>query len=455
LVDPVLSSEKLMQTLQHYPVPGHYRVAFSGGLDSHVLLQLLSEIRDQIQPGFSAVHINHGLHEKADHWQAHCERTCADLEVELVTRKVNARDYDGESPEAWARQLRYQQLESLMNQDDVLLTAHHRDDQAETVLLQLFRGGGPAGLSAMPAYKAFGPGWHCRPLLEFTRNEIRQYAISAQLKWIEDESNQDLNPDRNFIRHKVLPVIQERWPSVTKTLSRVAIHQSSANHLLGVLATLDYESVRCEDTRAVRMDPLQSLGDDRIINCLRYWFELNKVPVPGSLHMQHILNDVVHGREDNLACVNWGNTEVRKYQGKLVVMQVLPEHEPGQKIRWKIMQPLKLPGGSLVATQTTGQGLRRDKIVSDQLEVRFRQGGEKIKPSGRKHTRDLKKLFQDTAIEPWLRDRIPLIYLDDQLVAIPGVCVAEGFAASANEAGLEIIWQSESDSRKKPDANGP
>lgn len=152
-----------------------------------------------------------------------------------------------------------------------------------------------------------------------------------------------------------------------------------------------------------------------------------------------------------MACVNWGKTEVRKYQGKLVVMHVLPEHEPGQKIRWEITRPLELPGGSLVATEATGQGLRRDRIVNDQLEVRFRQGGEKIKPSGRKHTRDLKKLFQDSAIEPWLRDRIPLIYLDDQLVAIPGVCVAEGFAASTNEAGLEIYWQS--DNWNKPDVN--
>lgn len=440
-----------MQVLQQYPVPGHYRVAFSGGLDSLVLLHLLSEIREQMPSGFSAAHINHGLHDNADHWQAQCERICADLGVELVTRKVNARDNKGESPEAWARQLRYQQLESLMDPDDVLLTAHHRDDQAETVLLQLFRGGGPAGLSAMPVFKAFGPGWHCRPLLEFSRNEIRQYAICAQLEWIEDESNQDLNPDRNFIRHKILPVIQERWPAVTKTLSRVAEHQSSAHTLLGVLATLDYENVRGEHMQAVRMGPLRDLRDDRIINCLRYWFELNQVPVPGSVHMQHILNDLIHGREDNMACVNWGKTEVRKYQGKLVVMHVLPEHEPGQKIRWEITRPLELPGGSLVATEATGQGLRRDRIVNDQLEVRFRQGGEKIKPSGRKHTRDLKKLFQDSAIEPWLRDRIPLIYLDDQLVAIPGVCVAEGFAASTNEAGLEIYWQS--DNWNKPDVN--
>ncbi|MDX1519416.1 MAG: tRNA lysidine(34) synthetase TilS, partial [Gammaproteobacteria bacterium] len=220
MVDSILTHDHLLKSLQTLPVPGCYRVAYSGGLDSHVLLQLMVDLSEKLKAGVNAIHINHGIHANAGTWQSHCKRVCSSLGVELVTRSISAADPGSESPEAWARQLRYRELQGLLNENDMLLTAHHRDDQAETLLLQLFRGSGPAGLSAMPACKPFGNGWHARPLLGFTREQIRNYAESAGLEWIEDDSNRDQGLDRNFIRHRLMPVIRERWPSATKTLAR-------------------------------------------------------------------------------------------------------------------------------------------------------------------------------------------------------------------------------------------
>ncbi len=439
MVDPVLDSGHLLQVLRQYPQPSHYLVAYSGGLDSHVLLLLMHELAGDLPTGFSAVHINHGIQDEAGRWQAHCETVCRELDIELAGITIDARSHGGAGPEAHARQLRYREFGAMMKKDTMLLTAHHRDDQAETLLYQLFRGSGPAGLAAMPACKTFGPGWHARPLLDFPREEIRRYAVSNGLQWIEDASNTDLDLDRNFIRHQVVPLLQARWPAAGRTLARAAEHQATASGLLKQLAQLDIDMARDDDDGSLRIDALRQLDDRRIANGLRYWLELNGAPVPGSAHIRHMIADIIHGRTDSEARVRWGGTEVRAHRGRLCLLETATGFDPrfnrDQRYNWDLSEELSLANGELRATRISGRGLSATALADHQVEVRFRRGGEKIKPAGRCHTRDLKKLLQEAGIEPWRRDHLPLIYLDDQLVVVPGLCVAEGYAAQDDHPG--------------------
>ena len=443
MVDNIPTPDVLQAFLRRFPQSKRYWLAYSGGVDSHVLLHLVHRLQEQPGINITAVHVNHGLQPAAADWAQHCRRVCDAMGMELVILEVDARAPAGMSPEAYARNCRYDQIKSLMQADDLLLTAHHQDDQAETLLLQLVRGAGPAGLAAMPAEKPFGPGRHGRPLLEFSRDAIRTYARAHELQWIEDTSNQDTGPDRNYIRHRVLPVLRDRWPAVTATLARAASHQSTARELLEVLAAEDYRQVRTGDSHRLMIEPLLNLGEQRALNCLRHWLVLNQAPIPGSVHLSGLYHEVINSREDSEACVHWSGVEVRRYRDALYFLNAQAPCDPSSRIAWDIRAPCRIPTGTITATRVTGRGIRVRQVPDERLEIRFRQGGEKIRPAGDAHTRDLKTLFQEQAVAPWLRDRMPLIYRDNRLVAVPGVCVAEDYAAGEQEPGWEVVWQSE------------
>ncbi|MDX1519790.1 MAG: tRNA lysidine(34) synthetase TilS, partial [Gammaproteobacteria bacterium] len=219
------------------------------------------------------------------------------------------------------------------------------------------------------------------------------------------------------------------------------LHQANASELLRIQATSDYESVRCEDPSMLRMKALLDKPELQIMNCLRYWFDMNDVPMPDHAHLQHILTDIIHGTGDSQGCVRWENTEVRKYRDRLYLLVSAAEQADSAPLVWSLPEPMELPAGHLTAQARNGQGLSQDKAPGNTVEVRFRQGGEKIKPSGSRHTRDLKKLFQERSIEPWRRETLPLVYINNELAAVPGVCVAENYAASDGEPGWVIDWQ--------------
>ncbi|MEN9847337.1 MAG: hypothetical protein RL368_77, partial [Pseudomonadota bacterium] len=213
---------QLLQTLQELPPCRRYWVAYSGGLDSHVLLHALAKLRTHCTAHLHAVHIHHGLNPRADEWAKHCQQVCADLGIPSTVHAIHIPRNTGASLEALARDARYAALKSIIGEGEVCFTAHHGDDQAETVLLQLFRGAGVAGLSAMPRSAPLGNGWQVRPLLNYSRTQLQHYATTQQLHWIEDDSNLDLRFDRNFLRHAVLPILRQRWGSLSPTLQRVA-----------------------------------------------------------------------------------------------------------------------------------------------------------------------------------------------------------------------------------------
>ncbi|MES2217955.1 MAG: tRNA lysidine(34) synthetase TilS [Pseudomonadota bacterium] len=413
-----------------------YWVAYSGGLDSHVLLHVLAQLRDFLPLKLRAIHVNHNLSPNAAAWATHCARICTQLNIELVQATVDASASGGESPENKARQARYVAIMREISTGDMLVTAHHQDDQAETLLLQLCRGAGPKGLAAMPALKVFGAGWLGRPLLDCTRAILRDYAVTNQLQWIEDESNANQNFARNFIRHEVLPVLQQRWPAVTKTLGRSASNCAEAQHLLDEIAAQDIATVSGTKPGTLSVSKLLTLSPRRQRLVLRFWLRQAGFTVPSTVKLRQVQHDMLLARADKQPVMHWPQVELRRYQDELYASSPLAVHDTQQIYSWHYPQPLVLTGlGELRAQAVTGSGLAAE--LQD-VSVRFRRGGEVCRLPARTGHHDLKKLFQSWRIPAWQRDRIPLVYVGEQLAAVVGWCVSEDFAAKAGDPGYVL-----------------
>lgn len=433
---------RLLTQLTHIPA-ARYWVAYSGGLDSHTLLHAMAGLRPQL-PGaeLHAIHINHALQTHAQQWAEHCAEVCAALHIPCHAVQVNAAPAAGESPEAAARRARYQALAAVMHHGDALLTAHHRDDQAETLLLQLLRGAGPHGLAAMPACAAFTAGVHLRPLLEFTRAQLHHYATQHNLKWIEDPSNFGIHYDRNYLRQEIMPRLAARWPAVSGAFARSARHAADAAHLLEVLAHSDLEQVAAgRDTLSVTQ--LKTLDQARQRNLLHAWFKRLHLPLPAAVHIEHILSDVVAAAADREPCVRWPGAELRRYRDLMYALAPLATHDSAAALPWDMQGALALPGGlgTLHALPAMGTGLKAALCRDPAITVRFRRGGEYCRPAGRGHTHELRKLFQEAGIPPWQRERIPLLYVGPDLAAVGDLWVCEPFQAAADESGLMIVRQ--------------
>lgn len=422
-------------SLRHGTEP-RYWVAYSGGLDSHVLLHLMVRLRALLPIKLHAVHVNHNLSVNAAAWAKHAETVCRAFNVPLVQETIIAKATIGESPEEVAREKRYEVLSRLLVPNDLLLTAHHQDDQAETVLLQLMRGAGPKGLSAMPAIKTLGAGLQARPLLCFTREELRNYADEHQLQWIDDESNENSVFARNYMRQQIMPLLKNRWPSVTKTLARTAVHSAEAQLLLTELAQADLAKVTGTQPGTLSVSGLLTLSASRQRLVLRLWLEQKNYPLPDTVKLQQIQRDVLAAAQDKTPCLTWGGIELRRYQDALYVMPSAPVADSLREYVWDLPHPCVISGvGTLHAVATVGQGLRADLPVT----VRFRQGGEVCRLPGRDFNHSLKKLLQAWRVPVWERDVLPLVYVGSTLVAVPGFFIAADFMAKNQELGYHLI----------------
>jgi tRNA(Ile)-lysidine synthase len=392
-------------------------VAYSGGLDSTVLLYALSRLR--LGLALEAVHVHHGLQGEADAWVRACERTCLALGVPLRVLEVDARAAPGESPEAGARRARYRALGGIMDVQACLVTAHHQDDQAETLLLQLLRGAGPAGLAAMPVIARLGAGWHARPLLGCSRQELRDYARRHGLGWVEDASNLDVAYTRNYLRQRVFPVFTQRWPSASRTLARAARHQAEAVELLAELAEQDRQGAAGTRPGTLSLRALRGLSPARQANLLRHWIRGLGLPVPDTRQLAQVRAQTLGAHAGRSPCVRWAGAELRRYRDDLHAMAPLPPHDPAMVLRWDPSAPLPIPHLGL---ELRGGDLMRLGVAIPRqgLTVGFRRGGERCRPAAAPHHRSLKTLFQEAGVPPWERERIPLIYADGRLVAVMG-----------------------------------
>ncbi len=435
-----------LKSLPFFPKIKRIVIAYSGGMDSHVLLHGVAAMRaGPMGCERIALHINHGLSEKAGQWTAHCARQCAALDMPFANINVDAKNKTGESPEAVARAARYQAFREFMQPGDCLLTAHHQDDQAETLLIQLLRGAGPRGLAAMPYYSDFAEGWHARPLLHFSRDELHEYAqqILAQNKqslWIDDESNSDTRFDRNFLRHEIIPKLKSRFPGMAATLSRSASLCAEAAGLLVSVAADDLKQAAGHDG-VFSVTGLRALGEVRARNLLHQCCRDRGLPTPSAAQLQCVWNEVIGASEDREPVVSWAGGEVRRYRDALFMGTPLSPHDATLALSWNGQEVLPVPGlGRLYGESVTGQGIALRVLEGQHLAVRFRQGGEKLRPVGRTGHHALKKLFQEAGIPPWQRERIPLLYADGQLLAVAGQWVAHEAAAQPDEQGVCLRW---------------
>ena len=424
-------------------------VGFSGGLDSTLLLKLLSQ---QIDPSrITAVHINHGLSVHADNWQALVEDYSKQLGVNFYTQKVHVKS-SGQGFEAAAREKRYAVFESLIKPDGLLFLAHHADDQAETVLYRLLRGSGPKGLSAMANCRPIGAGSLIRPLLAWNKSQILACANRLNIAWAEDESNQDNGFDRNYLRNKVFPEISKRWPDYTQSLQQSADLCYQSEQLAEEMAADDlvYLGQREErDGYSIAIEIFKSLSTLRQRNVLRHWALQKQAPLPTGKIIDEVLKSVVNARDDAAPVVIWQSMQWTRFQGRLYLLkpqkaQKAQKAQEGkfnqkQQAEWSMQAPLVLADNSVLHCQpVTGSGI---KANIGPLVIRYRQGGERCKPFGRDHSNSLKKLLQEYAVPPWYRDRVPLLYSDNTLVAVADLWVCDGWNAETDEPGLKINWQ--------------
>ncbi len=387
-------------------------LAFSGGLDSTVLLHLLNQESAIMAKKLLAVHINHKLSHNADSWQVHCQQVCRDANINFMSRELNLDRASSESLENLARQARYRVLESLVQPGDIVVTGHHQDDQAETLLLQLFRGAGLKGMAAMPMSKPFGKGILYRPLLACSRSALEVYAKQHDLQWIDDESNVDIDFDRNYIRHQVLPVIQQRWPNAVNTISRSAGHHADAQTILDIQAANDVTQLQLS-IEQLSITSLKHLSGARQKNALRYWVVRNNFLLPSESVLNEIISQALEAKPDADICIAWDSVEVRRYQDRLYIMSAAVDFNSDAVLPWK--------------NQYTIDGLNLEDLHG-KLTIRFRQNNERFHPSTRHKSQSLKKLMQEWKIPTWLRARTPLLYLDDKLIAVIGHAISKEYA---------------------------
>jgi tRNA(Ile)-lysidine synthase len=316
-----------------------------------------------------------------------------------------------------------------------LLSAHHREDQAETLLLNLIRGSGPAGVAGIGSIRRFGPGWLVRPMLNVDRAEILEYANAHELKWVEDPSNTDRRFDRNFLRHEVLPRLKSRWPDIAARLQRSAGHAGEASQLLVDLAMIDLQSLGASPAR-LPIDRLTKLSAARQRNVIRYALRDLGLSTPTALQLGRILDEVIPARADAQPLVSWPGASVRRYRNGLYLLAenlAKPiEAAPfaGEKLQLG-------PGLGTLCFETGADLGLSAAIHAGGLTIKPRVGGEEFQPLGQSHTRKLKKLLQEEGIVPWMRDRLPLVYAGDRLVAVGDLWLAED---ATSKPGITVRW---------------
>ncbi|WP_041770406.1 tRNA lysidine(34) synthetase TilS [Metapseudomonas resinovorans] len=408
-----------------------WRVGFSGGLDSTVLLHLLARLaqRESLPP-LSALHVHHGIQAAADAWPAHCQGVCDGLGVPLEVLRV--RVDAGASLERAARDARYSAFIGRLGAGEVLFSAQHRDDQAETLLFRLLRGAGVRGLAAMAASRPLGRGSLVRPLLQVSRGELEAFARGQGLSWVEDPSNADTSLARNFLRRDIFPALRTRWPRAAEGLARSAEHMAEAQLLLDELAQADLNTAQgcCEfawlPLPSLDLAPMVALSPARQRNALRLWLSAF-TPLPDSDHWAG-WEDLRDAAVDATPIWRLARGELRRADGRLWWLSGDWLATPASGLAWSdSRQPLPLPGnGRLEPLGAPPVG---------RLEIRYRQGGEVLDVEGRGH-RDLKRLFNEARLPAFVRVRLPLLFVDGQPRALANLPGLDG----PREGGWRLRW---------------
>ena len=414
-------------------------VALSGGIDSVVLLHLLYELQKKYRFTLNAIHVHHGLSKNADKWVKFCEKLCTQLSVPLDVYYVKLPQKKSLGIEGEARRLRYEKL--LQSKSDLVVLAHHADDQAETFLLQLIRGAGVKGLSSMAHFDDTRKLW--RPLLNASRINIEKYAKQQKLKWIEDESNLNTDFDRNFVRSKVLPILKNRFNHIIKVISRSSAHLAEAQDLLDDLAKLDLKSYLKSNNykHILQVKSFNNLSLSRAKNALRYWLEMNDQLMPSKDLLNELLRQVLTAKKDAELKIELSKDyEIRRYKDEIYLAHKNKQTHKNYEIIWNGEQEILLPNGTkLKFKKVKGKGISLEKIKHKKLMISNRKGGESFNPDSKRPTKKIKQILQESDLPPWERENLSLIFVGDELASVPNFGIDIKFQAKPEEEGLEVV----------------
>lgn len=397
-------------------------VGLSGGLDSIALLHTLSQ-NPTLHSRLIAIHVNHSISPNADSWQIFCQQFSKTLNIPFKAFKPDFPKHANIEEEA--RIARYGIFRSLITKQDGLILAHHKDDQAETLLLNLFRGAGIDGLAAMPAEKPCGQGILFRPLLQWSRKQLESYVRHYGLNWVDDESNCDPRYSRNFLRHEIMPSILERWPDAISRLNQTAEHCQEAKLSLAELGDIDAGDVALDKT-SLELNQIKKLSRSRLSNLLRLWLQNNNVRLPSAKRFKALIDELIFAHPQANPRLSWDEIIIRRYQNKIYITENRQLSKLHTVFWKKFPEPLEIAGvGNIEAIPAKNGFCLPKKAV---IDVRFRLGGEKFQWHGQ--TKSLKILLQEWQIPPWQRERIPLIYINNELAAVGDLAVSDLFWCS-------------------------
>lgn len=421
-------TESMLAFFEEHGLERTYWVAYSGGIDSHALLSLCVQLQQSIPIKMKAIHVNHGLNKQADAWADHCQRSCDAFNIDLYQEKIACDLSVGESLEEVARTQRYAALGKYLSANDFLLTAHHQDDQAETLLIQLLRGAGPKGLAAMPEIKPFYQGYHARPLLFSTRDAIMQYALAQKLKWVDDDSNDNTQLTRNYIRHAIMPVIKKKWPAAASAMARSAGHCAELQALADSCLQRDLSGMTGSKSNLLSVSKLLLKDKSQQRLLLRAWLMANQVDLPPTARLNAILNDVLTADWDRMPSVTWGDVTLRRYRDDLYLVKQLQEQNVPQECKWDLKSDLTLPGIGVLSLNAADA----DVPISDlsPVTVTFRRYI--------KNKNHLKNLYQENAIPPWERETVPILTVNDEIVCIVGYYLNKNYINHQSQGGMLV-----------------
>ena len=432
-------AEALSDFLDGQPELTAITVAYSGGLDSHVLLHLVSSL-PTLRPDIAirAIHINHQLQTQSDDWARHAQLVCSELDIPLTVVEVDVSRQHSDGPEASARLARYAAFAEHLQAGEHMLLAQHSDDQAETFLLQALRGSGPDGLASIPRKRTFADGFMSRPLLNCSREQLEGYAETNGLNHIHDVSNDDTSFDRNYLRHEIMPLLKARWPAAARTLSRSANRCSAASQTLLGLAQEDLKLVKMRGASQLSVSEIKSLSRERAYNVLRLWVRQSGLRMPRLQDLAEVHRQLVNSRADSQGIVNVRDYEFRRHKDRLYLLP--PQEEPKAFHHdWEApFLPLSIPeiGQTLTREDCVRQGIRLPSHGA--MTVRSRVGSELIKLGEPAFHKAVKKLLQEASVPPWQRDVTPLLYIDGRLAAVWEIAVAVDFRQGATKSS-EVV----------------
>lgn len=425
-------SHTLQQQLELCPLQAEQElvVAYSGGLDSHALLYSLFTLREQglIANPISAIHIHHGLSPNADAWLRHCQLTCCTLDIKFTGVKVSLAMDSGQSLEALAREARYQKLLELAPQNSIILLAQHQDDQLETFLLQLKRGAGPKGLAAMAPFSTKSVGEHnkqvslLRPFLAVSKESILAVALRQQLCWVEDESNQNTDFERNFLRQKIIPGLKQRWPEIAKTVSRSARLCAEQQSLLDEVAKQKLHTI-CRANNSLSVAALKQLSLPWFYQVIRQWLDEQGIQSPSQSILQKLKPELIEAKEDATPIIQWGNWQFRRFNQHLYVLAVVPDILP-HTLLWQNQTSMALPPplGRLIQVPYQADVISASELLFEpgvgELNIHFGGFAQRFTPIDSPHSKPLKQWYKEWKIPPWQRDKIALVTQNNRAVAV-------------------------------------